>query len=166
MNLRTPDTIEDACKYLQELIKLIGKQIEQDGIFGEVHLETDDDWSYDTVVLLKIGMPNGGIYDTGYMITPIMETRAQGIRQRQGDYVRYYVQHEVHVPGGFHEPDSSDVVDDHLTDRPIDAATKAIFLTMQNELDHMFTSMAEEDMANEHEEYCREMAGGLDHSEV
>lgn len=153
--IRKPETIEDACKYMGELIKTIAQDLNQEGLFGEVHLGSDDDWSYDSVVILKIGMRNGGIYDTGYCISPCIEEQETGLTGELKPFVKYYVQHEeiIHgtryYPDGSGEPDASEVVDDFVTDDPIAASIKVVMLNMENELNHFFEGLAEQDAQDE-----------------
>jgi len=153
--IRKPETIEEACKYMGELIKTIAQNLNQEGLFGEVHLGSDDDWSYDSVVILKIMMRNGGIYDTGYCISPYIEERETGLTGKLKPFVQYYVQHEEinhgtrYYPDGSGEPDTSDIVDDFVTDDPITAVTKVVMLHMENELNNYWTSMAEQDAQDE-----------------
>jgi len=159
--IRKPETIEEACKYMGELIKTIAQNLNQEGLFGEVHLGSDDDWSYDSVVILKIMMRNGGIYDTGYCISPYIEERETGLTGKLKPFVQYYVQHEEinhgtrYYPDGSGEPDTSDIVDDFVTDDPITAVTKVVMLHMENELNNYWTSMAEADWADEEAKFAQ-----------
>lgn len=159
--IRKPETIEEACKYMGELIKTIAQNLNQEGLFGEAHLGSDDDWSYDSVVILKIMMRNGGIYDTGYCISPYIEERETGLTGKLKPFVQYYVQHEEinhgtrYYPDGSGEPDTSDIVDDFVTDDPITAVTKVVMLHMENELNNYWTSMAEADWADEEAKFAQ-----------
>ena len=159
--IRKPETIEEACKYMGELIKTIAQNLNQEGLFGEVHLGSDDDWSYDSVVILKIMMRNGGIYDTGYCISPYIEERETGLTGKLKPFVQYYVQHEEinhgtrYYPDGSGEPDTSDIVDDFVTDDPITAVTKVVMLHMENELNNYWTSIAEADWVDEEAKFAQ-----------
>jgi len=148
-------TIPEACKQLAETIKKIAKETNQTMLFGDVQIEGEKDWNCDSCVILKLQFPNGAIYDTGYMISPIIEQKAQRLGQEQTDFIRYYVQHEevtrgVYMyPDGSGEPDTSDVVDDVATDNLSKAATEAVILVIRFDINRMFESEAEEAMAKQ-----------------
>jgi hypothetical protein len=82
---------------------------------------------------------------------------------KQTDFLQYYVQHEevtrgVHMyPDGSGEPDTSDLVDDLVTDRPQEAAKKAILLYIELGINQMFEAEAEAQMAEAEEDYQRAM---------
>jgi len=158
-----PMTIDKACEVIAELIGKIAKETNQEGLFGQVHIE-DKDWPYDSCVELMIRMRNGGEYHTGYCISPMIEQKAMGLEQKQTDFIQYYVQHEevtrgVHYyPDGSGEPDTSDLVDDFVTESPSQASTKAIMLYIELCVNQMFEAMAEEEMAQETEDMYDEWA--------
>lgn len=146
--------IKEACNFVAELIKKIAKTTNQEGLFGQVHVE-DKDWPYDSCVELMTRMPNGGEFHTGYCISPVIEQRAMTLGGDQKDFVRYYVQHEEVTKGvyryadGSGEPDTSDLVDDMETDSPYKATTKAVILYIELEINQMFEAEAEVAMVDQ-----------------
>jgi hypothetical protein len=161
--MNRPINIAAACKLVTDQISLIAKEANQDGLFGEVHLETDDDWAYDTAIILKIRFPNGGFHDTGYCISPVIEQKAGTLGGKQVDFIQYYIQHEEVTHGvryyadGSGEPDTSDLVDDFITDNPREAAKKVVLLYVELCINQMFEAQAEAAMAEAQEDYEREM---------
>ena len=178
--MNTPKTIEQACKSLQDLIEKVAKEINQTGLFGEIHLEAEDGWSWDTVVQLKLRMPNGGIYDTGYSISPVMEDVTispllkRVLEAEPRMEIVYYVQHEEltrgvkkltslqpriwsgfffvwRYPDGSGEPDTYDLVDDFNTKSPSAAVKKMILLYIELTINQMYEAMDEEELSKQME---------------
>ncbi len=161
--MNTPKTIEQACKSLQDLIEKVAKEINQTGLFGEIHLEAEDGWSWDTVVQLKLRMPNGGIYDTGYSISPVMEDVTispllkRVLEAEPRMEIVYYVQHEEltrgvwRYPDGSGEPDTWDLADDFNTKSPSAAVKKMILLYIELTINQMYEAMDEEELSKQME---------------
>ena len=156
-----PETVPEACQFVSKLIPSLAREI-GNTIIGEVHLETDDNWSCDSVVNVMVPFPNGGLWDTGYSITPVIEQEARVIGGEQHDVMYYYVQHEVMVhgtryyPDGSGEPDTSDIVADHKTRSPHDAVKRAILLHLEHTIDQKLEADAEADMIVESDRWAED----------
>lgn len=151
--------VADACKNIAAIIRAIAKEIGNESLYGKVfgnaHIEGEDGWTYDSCVNLMQGMCNGGTYHTGYCITPVVEQRTMVLGGKPQDFIQYYVQHEevtrgvYRYPDGSGEPDTSDLVDDFVTDKPLEAAKKVVLLYIELCINQMFEAKAEEEMANQ-----------------
>jgi hypothetical protein len=139
-----PVTVKLACHAIAELIKKMAKETNQEGLYGKVHIEGED-WPYNSCVELMICMPNGGEFHTGYSISPDLEDLK----------VVYYVQHEEithgvrYYPDMSGEPDTSDLVDDFITDNPYEASKKAILLYIELCINQMLEVEAEAEMIDQ-----------------
>jgi hypothetical protein len=164
---KTPKTLSDACDNIVELITQVSEAINQTDLFGEIHLENENGWIFDTCVNLKFRFPNGGIYDTGYSITPVFEeVKSISILANKAPVMEivYYVQHEVITRGvwrykdGSGEPDSCDIVDDLTTRSVTEAVKKLLLLNTEQNINQLYEQMAEDEMAEKDAEFDKEMA--------
>jgi len=152
--------VEKACHEFAELFAKAASEIGFECLVAEVHMEDEAGWNNDTCILIKEVVARGREYQTGYMISPVIEQEAQGLGGEQTDQLYYYVQHEEVTRGvyryadGSGEPDTSDIVDDLKTEYAYKAIIKTINLYIEMTINHMFEAMAEEAYAKEvQEEY-------------
>ena len=149
-----PETVKEACEQIADLIKEVAQSINQTDLFGEIHIEGED-WPYDSVVNLKMRFPNGGTYETGYSISPMVEEQVDILGRGIPNAIQYYVAHEEVTHGtyryadGSGEPDTSDLVEDLVTPSLSAAVVKAILLSIELSINQFLESKYEDEMMKE-----------------